>query len=139
MTLEEKVNSIHTHSIFKKYFFQHPVPWYVMGNRMYLTPGCRASRVNPYAITFLAHLALDLKVIPEIIPFHKIPELTEPVDEFCMGGPLWNMRTKVILNKYYPVLMLTLQQIQARGLIMPVFKFQVRKSQLEKTKSIPSW
>lgn len=57
---------------------------------------------DAYAFTYLAHLALDLKVDPEIIPFHKIPESTEPMDEFCVGGPLSNLRTKAILNKYYP-------------------------------------
>lgn len=57
---------------------------------------------DAYAFTYLAHLALDLKISPEIIPFHKIPESEDPMDEFCVGGPLSNMRTKVILSKYYP-------------------------------------
>jgi hypothetical protein len=57
---------------------------------------------DAYAFTYLANLALDIKVNPEIISFHKIPESAEPADEFCVGGPLSNMRTKVLLSKYYP-------------------------------------
>lgn len=57
---------------------------------------------DAYAFAYLAHLALDIKINPEIIPFHKIPESAEPTDEFCVGGPLSNMRTKVHLDKYYP-------------------------------------
>jgi hypothetical protein len=56
---------------------------------------------DAYAFTYLAHLALDIKVNPEIIPFHKIPESAEPVDEFCVGGPLSNLRTEVLLRKHY--------------------------------------
>ena len=57
---------------------------------------------DAYAFAYLAHLALDLKVNPEIIPYHKISESVEPTDEFCVGGPISNLRTKVLLAKSYP-------------------------------------
>ncbi|MHC1707550.1 MAG: hypothetical protein AB9842_08520 [Bacteroidales bacterium] len=57
---------------------------------------------DAYAFTYLTHLALNLNVNPDIIPFHKIPESADPVDEFCVGGPLSNLRTEVLLRKYYP-------------------------------------
>lgn len=57
---------------------------------------------DAYAFAYLAHLALDLKINPEIIPCHKISESAEPADEFCVGGPISNHRTKVLLAKSYP-------------------------------------
>jgi hypothetical protein len=53
-----------------------------------------------HAYGYLANLALRLGVDPEIIDAKHPPENQAPTDEFCVGGPLTNIRTREILRRY---------------------------------------
>lgn len=51
-----------------------------------------------YVITLLNQLRIDNK----LIPYDKISEYENVMDEICIGGPSTNERTKIYLEKYLP-------------------------------------
>jgi len=58
------------------------------------------SQREAHAFAYIANLAFRLGVEPEIIDAKNPSVSQEPTDEFCVGGPLTNDRTREILKRY---------------------------------------